>query len=78
MTDYQVFSTKYSLTLSAAALNYIEQVFTEVWSFCISIIADNGLTFQGEIPQHEWMNGIELWAKEYLKIEGASSSANHP
>jgi len=30
-TDSQVFSTKYSLTLPATALSYIEQVLTEVW-----------------------------------------------
>jgi len=30
---YQVFSTKYSLTLPATALSYIEQVLTEVCHF---------------------------------------------
>ncbi|WWD21020.1 DNA polymerase epsilon subunit B [Kwoniella shandongensis] len=57
----KVFSTKHSLTLPAAALNYIEQVLQE-----------------NEIPDDEWIVGLEFWAREYLKGEDSSSLVSLP
>ncbi|KAK8843454.1 DNA polymerase epsilon subunit B [Kwoniella newhampshirensis] len=57
----KVFSTKHSLTLPAAALNYIEQVLQE-----------------NEIPEDEWIVGLEFWAREYLKGEDSSSLVSLP
>lgn len=28
------------------------------------------LTMQNEIPEDEWVVGLEFWAREYLKGEG--------
>jgi DNA polymerase epsilon subunit 2 len=35
------------------------------------IFIENVLT-DGEVPEDEWLAGLELWAKEYLKGEGLS------
>ncbi|EKD03887.1 epsilon DNA polymerase [Trichosporon asahii var. asahii CBS 8904] len=59
-----VFSTKYSLTLPAPALEYIQQVLIDV-----SQLSQQQTDDQTEIPEDEWAVGLELWAAEYLKGE---------
>jgi DNA polymerase epsilon subunit 2 len=69
----QVFSSKYSLTLPATALTYIEQVLLDVSDFSYAGIVAANLRDQNEIAEEEWQTGLELWAKEYLKGEGVSA-----
>lgn len=72
-----------SIILRQAKLNSMtckQQVFSTKYSLTLptqSLLFIEKVLTEGEVPQEEWSDGLELWAKEYLRGEGRSSGFRH-